>query len=84
MIESDDFTTDKAGIYYVKYISFNTSGIYTEKTIKFIVGNPGGSGSNSSSNNNLSLYLTIFGVLLVIGGGYLGYKYILKRKKNKY
>lgn len=83
MIESDDFTTDKAGIYYVKYISFNTSGIYSEKTIKFIVGNPS-SASKSSKDNDFVIYLAIVGGLMVLGGGYLTFKYIQKRRKIKH
>lgn len=36
-IDYGDFDCNKSGVYYIKFTCFNTSGIYSEKTIKVIV-----------------------------------------------
>lgn len=74
-----DFQTHKEGIYHIKYTCFNTSGVYSEKIVKVIVGNP--------DNNLIKVDYNIPPLTIVIGSlvilclvGFGIYKLVLKRK----
>lgn len=85
IVECDDFMSTKSGSYLVKYICFNTSGIYSEKTVEIIVGNPSNINQNLTEEDNLFIYFIIIGsVIILISGGIVFYKFYIKRKKISY
>ena len=74
-IDSAGFNNVVEGIYYVKYICFNTSGIYTEKTISIRVYNP-----QQGNETNLIIGIVCGGVIFVSAG--IGVVIYYKRKKK--
>ena len=78
MVEYDDFTTINEGVYQVKYVCFNTSGIYTEKNVTIIVGNPK---STSKINPFIKTVLIVSGGLVSTIVGLSVYKRIKNKRK---
>lgn len=86
IIESNDLNLDKPGTYYVKYTSFNTSGIYTEKVIEIKV--LGEAEQENKENffdiDGLSLVIIVGVVLVVLVSGGIFFVYKVKKRNNKY
>jgi hypothetical protein len=86
VIESDGLDLDKPGTYYVKYISFNTSGIYTEKVIEIKVLGAVEQETivNSFNFEELQLVVIIGVVFVVLISVGIFFICKIKKRNNKY
>ena len=83
IIEDDGLDINTPGVYQVKYICFNTSGIYSEKVLEITVGD----GVFLEEESNYNYEYEIIGLLVVIcvlTGVIILIFYKVKKAKNKY
>ena len=86
LIDFGDFNINEAGQYTVIYKCFNTSGIYTEKEVKVIVGDAGNKEAHSFEENVdfIGIVITISIIVITISGALIFYfaRRSFKRKRN--
>ena len=84
-VEANDFDINRCGTYEIKYICFNTSGIYSEKVITVIVFDEVSDNieNNNANDDNFILYLIIGTVVVVILAGCATF-IVIKKKRNNY